>query len=263
MAAPLSASLRPAPAPGLALIATSDSTSALIDLHEGSVVNQTARDAAVDSTTGTLVILDDAGLHAYDTDDQPLWSLSIDAETTIAAIGGVFLYLNRPRCGAVSFRVWKEDVDYAEEDPGGDETASDPTGGFSLAEAVEPHGDGASGQALGSARHPEHVARPGEQEAAGAAVTIDRGLDGEEQSGSPLHLVDREQPRPGLRDEFSGITDRRGAHIIVIQGDDRRRLRARELAGERALPDLTRTFDHDSRERLHRFGGESGDVPLP
>jgi hypothetical protein len=34
--------------------------------------------------------------------------------------------VNRPRFDAVSFRVWKEDIDHAEEDSGGDEAASDP-----------------------------------------------------------------------------------------------------------------------------------------
>lgn len=92
-AASISAALRPAPGDGLALISTSDTAGALIDLHEGVVVSGTAHDAAVDPTTGTLVILDDTGLHAYDTDNQPLWSLPAAAETTIAAIGGVFLYL--------------------------------------------------------------------------------------------------------------------------------------------------------------------------
>lgn len=92
-AASISAALRPAPTDGLALISTSDTAGVLIDLHEGVVVNGTAHDAAVDPTTGALVILDDAGLHAYDTDNQPLWSPAVDDQTTIAAIGGVFLYL--------------------------------------------------------------------------------------------------------------------------------------------------------------------------
>lgn len=92
-AASISASLRPEPGDGLALIATSETTGALLDLDQGSIVSSTARDAAVDPTTGTLVTLDDTGLHGYDADDRPLWSLPVAAETTIAAIGGVFLYL--------------------------------------------------------------------------------------------------------------------------------------------------------------------------
>lgn len=37
-----------------------------------------------------------------------------------------YLNLKRPRFDADSFRVWKENVDHAEEDSGGDEAASDP-----------------------------------------------------------------------------------------------------------------------------------------
>ncbi|UNX54988.1 PQQ-like beta-propeller repeat protein [Georgenia sp. TF02-10] len=92
-AASLSAALPATPADGLALLSTSETMGALIDLHDGVVVNDTAHDAAVDPTTDTLVVLDAAGLHAYDADDQPLWSLSVDDQTTIEAIGGVFLYL--------------------------------------------------------------------------------------------------------------------------------------------------------------------------
>lgn len=92
-AASISAGVHPGPTDGLALISTSDADSALIDLHHGVVLNDTARDAAVDPTTGTLVILDAAGLHAYDADNQSLWSLSVHDETTITAIGGVFLYV--------------------------------------------------------------------------------------------------------------------------------------------------------------------------
>lgn len=117
------ASIGPSPSTpsgdGLALIATSDSTSALIDLQEGAILSQTAREAAVDPTTGTLVILDDTGLHAYDTDDQPLWSLTVAPETTIAALGSVFLYLRED--GTIRVRnVLTGDV----------------------AQAYEPHGQG-------------------------------------------------------------------------------------------------------------------------
>jgi len=81
-AASISASRRAAPGDGFALLATSDSTGALIDLHGGVVVDPTARDAGVDPTTGRSVILDDAGLHAFDPAGRPLWSLSVDDETT-------------------------------------------------------------------------------------------------------------------------------------------------------------------------------------
>lgn len=92
-ASSVSAALHGTQADGLALLSTSETTGALIDLREGIVVSETARDAAVDATSETMVILDKAGLHAYDPGGQPLWSLSVDDETTIEALGGVFLYL--------------------------------------------------------------------------------------------------------------------------------------------------------------------------
>lgn len=76
-----------------ALIETSESAGVLIDLDDGTVVGDTARDTAVDRTSGARVILDVTGLDAYDRDRKPLWSLSVPPETTIAALGNVFLYL--------------------------------------------------------------------------------------------------------------------------------------------------------------------------
>ena len=90
-------SLRPSvaapPGEGLVLIETSAGSGALLDLADGTVLSETAREAAVDETSGVLVVLDAAGLHAYDGDNEPLWSLSVNPETTIAALGGVLLYL--------------------------------------------------------------------------------------------------------------------------------------------------------------------------
>lgn len=61
-------------------------------------MGQTGPRVALDPTTGQVAaaesdILDAAGLHAYDADNQSLWSLSVHDETTITAIGGVFLYV--------------------------------------------------------------------------------------------------------------------------------------------------------------------------
>src|SRR5699024_11675703 len=77
----------------LSRIETSPSGGALLDLEEGVVLNETAQEAAVDTITDTLVVRDKTGLHAYDADHQRLWSLSVGPETTIAALGGVLLYL--------------------------------------------------------------------------------------------------------------------------------------------------------------------------
>lgn len=82
-----------APAPGLMLIETGGSAGALIDVYAGAVVSATARDAAVDTVTGTLAVLDDAGLHGFDPSGEPLWSLTVGGDATIAALGGALLYL--------------------------------------------------------------------------------------------------------------------------------------------------------------------------
>ncbi|WP_460889445.1 outer membrane protein assembly factor BamB family protein [Promicromonospora xylanilytica] len=89
----LGPSVQTPPADGLVLISTSDSTGALIDLNDGTVLNDTVHDAAIDPTTNTMVVLDEAGLHAFDARRQSLWSLTVSPRTTIAAVGGVFLYL--------------------------------------------------------------------------------------------------------------------------------------------------------------------------
>ncbi|AXK44865.1 hypothetical protein [Brachybacterium saurashtrense] len=92
-ASTVSAALHATPADGLALLSTSDTTGVLIDLGAGIVVSETAQDEAVDSSAGILVIFDEAGLYAYDPDDQPLWSLSVEDQISIEALGGVVLHL--------------------------------------------------------------------------------------------------------------------------------------------------------------------------
>ena len=80
--------------PGLALVETSSSTRALIALDDGTVAADDVLDTAVDPTTGTRVILGaNGGLHARDASGQDLWSLTVAPGTTMAALGGVFLYL--------------------------------------------------------------------------------------------------------------------------------------------------------------------------
>lgn len=89
----LGPSVQNPPADGLVLISTSGSTGALIDLNDGTVLKDTVHDVAIDPTTNTMVVLDEAGLHAFDARRQSLWSLTVSPQTTIAALGGVFLYL--------------------------------------------------------------------------------------------------------------------------------------------------------------------------
>lgn len=101
------------------LIEVSATSQALLDLRDGTVLSEALREAAVDASTDTRVILDDDGLHAYDSDDQLLWSLSTSAETSIAAVGGVFLYLREDQAVRVHNVITGE-----------------------VAEAYDPHGQG-------------------------------------------------------------------------------------------------------------------------
>ena len=63
-----------------------------------------------------------------------------------------------------------------------------------------------AGQRVGEARELEQVRRPGQQEAAGPAVGIDRGLDGEQEFGCTLDLVDG--------DALGKLADEAGAVIV-------------------------------------------------
>lgn len=80
------------PSADLVLLGTSPTTGALLDLEDGTVLAD-ARDAAVDPSTGTLVTLDGTSLRATSPGGDELWSLSVTPTTTIAALGGVLLYL--------------------------------------------------------------------------------------------------------------------------------------------------------------------------
>lgn len=81
------------PGEGLALVDTAQDDRALIDLDTGEVVDEPVRDAVVDAMTGTVVVRGDDGMRALGDGDDPLWSQSVSDETTVAAVGGVFLYL--------------------------------------------------------------------------------------------------------------------------------------------------------------------------
>lgn len=97
----LGPSLEASPGSGLALIETSGSAGALIDLSRGTVIDDDALDAAVDPTSGTRVVLDGDGLHASDAGGKSLWSTAVTPGTSIAALGGVMLYLREEDKGAV------------------------------------------------------------------------------------------------------------------------------------------------------------------
>ncbi|MCT1548994.1 hypothetical protein [Brevibacterium casei] len=88
-----SAPLALAPEDGMVLLTTSNDTGALLDIDEGIVISDTTQDAGLDPTTGTLVVLDQEGLHAYDPAHELLWQLAATPGTRIEAVGGVFVYL--------------------------------------------------------------------------------------------------------------------------------------------------------------------------
>ncbi|ROR96302.1 hypothetical protein EDD28_0885 [Salana multivorans] len=92
----VSASPEAPPAPGLVILTVSDPADArgvLIDLGSGAVLSESVTEVAVDATSGALVTLDGATLQAFDRDREALWSQTVAPGTTIAALGGVLLYL--------------------------------------------------------------------------------------------------------------------------------------------------------------------------
>lgn len=78
---------------GLALVQTAPSSAVLLDLATGEVLAQDVAAAAVDATSGALVVQEASSIRALDRERQPLWSISVAPDTTIEAVGGVLLYL--------------------------------------------------------------------------------------------------------------------------------------------------------------------------
>ncbi len=76
-----------------ALLSVSDGPGPVIDLATGEVLIDGARDMGEDPMTGTLIVLDGAGLHSFDMENNLLWSQAMTDDTSIAAVGGVFVYL--------------------------------------------------------------------------------------------------------------------------------------------------------------------------
>ena len=85
-----------------------------------------------------------------------------------------------------------------------------------LGQRPERHDFDPAGKRLGERGQHHDVRRAGEQEAPGRTVAIDRGLDGAEEPGCALHLV--EHDRPGERvDEATGVARRRGQFRAVVE----------------------------------------------
>ena len=76
-----------------ALISVNGGPGPVIDVATGQVLIERAMDMGEDPMSGTLIVLDDAGLHSFDSDNNLLWSQAMVEDTSIAAVGGVFVYL--------------------------------------------------------------------------------------------------------------------------------------------------------------------------
>lgn len=81
------------PGPGLALLEVGTGGHVLLDLADGRVLAEDARDAVTDAATGARVFLDDEGLHGIDPDGEPTWSAPAGAEAQVQAAGGALVYL--------------------------------------------------------------------------------------------------------------------------------------------------------------------------
>lgn len=77
-----------------ALMSVNGGPGPVIDVATGQVLIERAMDMGEDPMSGTLIVLDDAGLHSFDSDNNLLWSQAMVEDTSIAAVGGVFVYLN-------------------------------------------------------------------------------------------------------------------------------------------------------------------------
>jgi hypothetical protein len=79
----------------------------------------------------------------------------------------------------------------------------------------------------------------------GPSITINRCLDGEQELGSALDLVDHEGAVRGLLHKRPGVFASRSEGLTVVQSEQLGvGLVTHEQLRERALPDLARALDH-------------------
>lgn len=86
---------RPGQAPGepFVVLETGESTHAVVDLATGAILSEVGSSAALDTTSGVLAVLAENQLHGIDPAGETLWQLTVSPGTSMAAAGGVFLYL--------------------------------------------------------------------------------------------------------------------------------------------------------------------------
>ena len=114
-----------------------------------------------------------------------------------------------------------------------------------LAARHRPEGEirGTSRKRFRHLAHEKQVRGPGEQEAPGDAVAVDRPLHGEQQIGFALHLV--EGHRSGTADQDLGVAACGIEHVEIIEGGVATG-GAGQVLGKRALPGLPGA-GHDDR----------------
>lgn len=81
------------PGGDLALLETADGSGPLIDVSDGTIVATAVREAVLDPTTGAVVVLDHAGMRAVGPDGTDLWEQSVGPDVSLAAAGGVLLFV--------------------------------------------------------------------------------------------------------------------------------------------------------------------------
>ncbi len=109
---------------------------------------------------------------------------------------------------------------------------------------------GATGERVSDRVHQEQVRRAREQEASAASrsVLVDQRLDGEEEVGLPLDLVERQRRVP-----LKQVVGRLGGlltHPEVVQREVRTVRERLAFLGQRALARLASSGEHDHGERL-------------
>ena len=139
----------------------------------------------------------------------------------------------------------------------GRETAP-PLPPFRRTEGRQLQVNGASSESVGHIAQQQKVGRSGEQKVPGAPALIHRRLDGQEQRGRPLHLIqgDRANAKQGFR-VAGGLVQ----HTHVIQAQERAsRIDGSDKGGLARLPGA-----RDDRHRQHPETGihVPGDPPLP
>lgn len=65
----------------------------LLALESGEVLSTSLKEQVPDLVTQSLIVLDEQGLHSFDSEANARWSHSVSPKTTISAAGGALIYL--------------------------------------------------------------------------------------------------------------------------------------------------------------------------